>query len=103
VKYATRKADLFWGKRIHASGKCAVGVGCSGPLEAHHLIRRSVKTTRHALENGILLCAFHHRYSDFSPHAAPKAFNDWLKKKMPDRWDWIQKHKWEKLEHETTT
>jgi len=91
---AMRKADAAWGAMIHAAGRCAVGLGCSGPLEAHHLIRRSAKATRHAAENGILLCAFHHRYADFSPHAGPKAFMEWLLENMPERWAWVQNHKW---------
>jgi hypothetical protein len=102
MNYAMRKADATWGAAIHAAGRCAVGVGCSGPLEAHHLIRRSVKATRHAVENGILLCAFHHRYAKFSPHAGPKAFGQWLEKNMPDRWAWMQEHKHERHKNEIT-
>jgi len=90
-----RKADAAWGAYIHARyNRCAVGAGCSGHLEAHHLISRSVRATRHDPENGILLCALHHKWSPYlSPHGAPLQFAEWLRVNLPEKWDWVQRHK----------
>lgn len=90
-----RKADAAWGACIHARHtRCAVNLGCSGHLEAHHLISRSVRATRHDPENGILLCALHHKWSPhLSPHGAPLQFAAWLQEHQPETWAWVQAHK----------
>jgi hypothetical protein len=45
------KCDLKWAKIIRRLGVCAINNGdcTSGPLNAHHLIDRDVKETRHNL------------------------------------------------------
>ncbi len=90
-----RKADAAWGAYVHArSNRCAVDVGCSGRLEAHHLISRAVRATRHEPENGIILCSWHHKHSPhLSPHGAPLQFAEWLRVNLPERWEWVQAHK----------
>lgn len=91
-----RKADAAWGAWVHARyDRCAVGVGCAGRLEAHHLISRAIRCTRHAPENGILLCSLHHKFSNrLSPHGAPLQFAAWLQEHQPETWAWVQAHKW---------
>jgi hypothetical protein len=94
-KYFLHKADTAWGQYVHARyNRCAVNNGhCSGPLEAHHLITRGVRATRHDPANSILLCARHHRGSpQLSPHGAPTAFREWLQVNLPDKFDWMTRH-----------
>jgi len=89
------KPNDSWGQAVHAAGRCAVGIGCDGPLEAHHLISRSHKATRNAVEGGVLLCARHHRLSNkLSPHGAPRAFREWLKINRPEQAEWVAAHRW---------
>lgn len=82
--YATRKADKLWATIIHARGFCAVGTAfCAGPLEAHHA-RGRLRAYRWRTDCGMLLCAYHHRYSTTSSaHGAPAAFKEWLQEHHP--------------------
>jgi hypothetical protein len=95
-KYWQTKADDLWKLIIHDRGRCAVGNDdCSSKLEAHHLISRGNKSTRHCIENGILLCCNHHKFSvKLSAHKAPLAFSEWLEDNDPDTYEWCSKNKW---------
>ena len=84
-----RKADAAWGAAIHAAGRCAM-CGAGGGLEAHHIISRARKATRHAVENGMLLCVRHH----IEAHKNKRAFWDWLRDNRPDQWRWVTANKW---------
>lgn len=91
------KADKLWGKVIHAKFQCcAVANGdCRGNLEAHHLITRSNVMTRHSIDNGILLCSTHHKYSQWlSAHKAPLAFAEWLMLARPSQAKWCSDNKY---------
>ena len=94
-KYWQTKADNLWGKVIHEIYKsCPVNQDCKGHIEAHHLIGRANKITRHSIENGIGLCSLHHKFSNkLSAHGAPLAFSEWLQKKMPETWEWCSENK----------
>ncbi len=94
-KYWRTRADKLWGKAIHhLYPTCAVGEGCSGHVEAHHLISRANTATRHSIENGVGLCTLHHKYcTKLSAHSAPLAFTEWLMERFPDRWEWCCQNK----------
>lgn len=95
--YWKRKADALWGKVIHAIYQgCAVNdADCSGKPEAHHLISRSVGSTRHDLRNGIVLCTLHHKYSkSCSPHMGPVGFCAWLQFNENAKWRFVMAHRW---------
>lgn len=90
------KADAAWGQWVHSNyDRCAVNnKDCAGKLEAHHLISRTIRATRHCRENAILLCSMHHKYSPhLSPHMAPLQFAEWLQRNLPDRWNWVIEHR----------
>ncbi len=55
--------DAEWSKLIRERDKVCQYAGCNSRVgEAHHWINtRGCKKTRHLLENGIMLCAKHHR------------------------------------------
>lgn len=88
--YWKRKADVAWGRLIHAIGGgcvCKELGDCKGPLEAHHLITRGRLATRHTPANGVLLCSYHHKWSrDCSPHMAPLQFAQFLQERRKDVW-----------------
>ena len=90
-----RAADGLWGLLVHALGKhrCAVGIGCEGPLEAHHLVTKGVTHHRHDPANGILLCRAHHQGSVLSPHGAPRAWLHWLEHARPEAAVFVRAHK----------
>lgn len=93
-KFWRGRADLIWGLIIHGLyPRCPVeGQGdCSYQLDAHHLISRKLGSTRHCIENGIILCASHHTISDtMSAHGAPLAFADWMQEHRRDQYDWVR-------------
>lgn len=95
--YDMIKADRAWSNYIHAANnRCMIGEDCEGWLEAHHLISRSVKSLRHDINNGVLLCTKHHKLSiELSAHNNPEAFAEWLLEHAPEKLAYIKAHKWD--------
>jgi len=94
--YWLKKADTAWGQYVHAHfSRCAVNnADCAGRLEAHHLINRAIKASRHDPANAILLCSVHHKFSNhLSPHGAPLEFAEWLRVNLLEKWEWVQQNK----------
>jgi len=85
-KVRISKYDKLWSALVRKrDGRCLV-CGKTDYLAAHHYIRRGVKATRLALENGITLCPSHHTFnSDFSAHRTPESFKWWFEKEYPAR------------------
>lgn len=92
-KYWKTRADKAWAVVMHRLyTECAV-CGAS-PIEAHHLIGRSNTATRHSIENGIGLCALHHKWCNkLSAHGAPLAFAEWMISHKPKIWNWCSENK----------
>ena len=92
--YYRNKADAAWAKivRLMWQGKCAV---CDKPgTDCHHLISRAVKSTRHSLRNGILLCKLHHQFDHrCSAHGGPMGFAHWLQSAYPELSAWCESNK----------
>jgi len=85
-KVRISKYDKLWSKAIRERDKRCLVCGKTEYLAAHHFIRRGVKSTRLALENGITLCPSHHTFnSDFSAHKTPESFKRWFVKEYPAR------------------
>ena len=91
------RADKLWGRLIHRGNHCAVHNGdCKGKMEAHHVISRRISILRHSINNGILLCSYHHKYSlRLSPHQGQVGFTAWMIENRPEQWTWAQEHKWD--------
>lgn len=91
------RADAAWSDLIHTVyNGCAVNKDCSGPLEAHHIINRARRATRHNPWTGILLCSTHHQWSvGLSAHIASLAFAEWLQINRPRQWEWACSHKFD--------
>ena len=71
--------------RIENGNKCEI-CGSTKNTNVHHIISRHLKISRLLKENGIVLCARHHRFDKLiSPHAGPLGFYLWFFEKYPDR------------------
>lgn len=85
--YWKKKACLLWYEYIHRKfhDRCAMqGIGtCDGPLEAHHIVTKSVRSLRNDSHNGILLCNYHHQHHAMAPHKSNSAFLMWLAQTHP--------------------
>lgn len=78
--------DKAWTKAGHLGGKCEY-CGKTKGLNFHHIFSRSNKSTRWDLDNGVLLCAYHHVFShQFSAHKTPMLFADWIKELRGEDW-----------------
>ncbi len=98
-RYWLLKADALWGEYIHLKWPgCAMrdpASPCSGKLEAHHLVSRSVRAIRHDPSNGVRLCSLHHKYSpSCSPHAGPIGFTLRLQLAYPALYTFALDNRW---------
>lgn len=94
-RYHKKRADAAWRMAVLAAwGHCCAV--CQGtPAEAHHLISRSRLALRHMPENGIALCANHHKWHPIcSAHSGPFGFVEWLRTHHWGIYEWVQSHKW---------
>lgn len=89
MKISLKTTDKKWSQMVRdRDGECLY-CGRKPPyvLNAHHFMRRGVKSTRFMLENGVTLCFQHHTVNhEFSAHKTPEAFKKWFIKKYPDRY-----------------
>ena len=81
-------ADKRWRDEvIKKYGKFCAYCFSTSNLNVHHIFSRRLKSTRHAVENGIVLCAKHHIFStEFSPHQTPTRFTLWIIQKRKKTW-----------------
>jgi 5-methylcytosine-specific restriction endonuclease McrA len=84
-----KHADKLWGQAMHDMYQHCAKCGSPIFLEAHHIIHRNHKLTRHDLLNGIMLCRSCHAWA----HAHPKAFDEWLAFNKMAQWSWAQRNK----------
>jgi len=85
-------ADSLWSLAVRADwgDRCAV-CGTTLNLNAHHLIRRGCYPVRYLLENGICLCATHHKWcGEVSPHSNGHGFAVWIEEHYPARHQWFK-------------
>ena len=90
-KKERKKRDREWSLKIKEllDNKCVI-CGDTKILHAHHLIPREIKETRWDLENGIVLCPKHHKYSfKISAHRSPISFVIWLKENYPEKYEYV--------------
>jgi hypothetical protein len=89
LKKELKRKDVAWSKEIRENS-CLI-CGSTENINAHHVIPREIKKTRHIYQNGVSLCALHHKYSyECSAHKNPAMFLSILKQKNPDQYDHIQ-------------
>lgn len=91
-KVRISKFDKEWSKRAREDTPFCAFCGQQQNLAAHHIVRRSVKSTRLLLINAVVLCPSHHVFNHlFSAHRTPEAFKKWVTKQYPDRMKTLKK------------
>lgn len=79
-----RSLDHLWAEavKLRALKRCEYCNTNEKQLHAHHLFSRVNFGTRWLLENGMCLCAGHHRFGKFSAHTSPLEFSEWTMEKI---------------------
>jgi hypothetical protein len=98
-KHYRKLAQSAWHQWIHLRFRetCAFHFrhDCSGPLECHHTIPKTVRSLRYHPLNGLLLCSHHHKYcTEVSPHAAPLNFLSLFCSLYPALYDFYRSNRW---------
>jgi len=85
--YILKFKDTEWSLLIRTlAGKCEY-CGATEHLHAHHIFGRQNRKVRHDPDNGVCLCANHHKFStEFSAHETPTEFTIWIIKKRGINW-----------------
>jgi predicted restriction endonuclease len=102
--YWKKKCDNQWKLAVRKKwGNCCAVCKATELLDTHHLIDRSNKPSRHDINNGILLCKNHHKFSkELSAHHNPINFAHWLLINHQDIFDYIVNISGQKKEGEIT-
>jgi len=105
--YWMRQCDRVFGliyHSVHTKNFCVVGRyepkadPCSGYIEMAHLIPKENYLWRWNLDNVIDACSNHHKLSRIiSSHNSPIAFGQFLEKYFPDKYEFVNTHKWESI------
>lgn len=84
--------DIAWSKNVkERDGHQCVICGDGLKPNAHHIIVREVRETRHDLNNGITLCVKHHKFSRvISAHNNSFVFFCWLEKNRPEQFNYLK-------------
>ncbi len=84
--------DKKWSKEAREKTPFCWYCGSTENLNAHHFIRRAIKSCRLLLENAVILCAKHHVFShEFSAHKTPEKFIKWFKSKFSGHFKFLTK------------
>lgn len=69
LKKDNARKDREWRKELikQEGAKCTI-CGDTNRPNAHHIIPKTFKETRHDVQNGVMLCPKHHKYGKFSAH-----------------------------------
>jgi len=82
AKGIDKKLDNAWSKlvKLRAGNKCEIKLcGKTKYLNSHHIFTRRNKAVRWSVLNGVALCPGHHTLnSNFSAHATPILFHNWM-------------------------
>lgn len=80
--------DKKWREKVYVKyGKFCSYCNSTCNLNCHHIFSRRIKSIRHYVPNGIILCAKHHIFSiEFSAHQTPTSFTLWVIKKRGKKW-----------------
>ena len=78
-KRLRNKLDKQWALDVKERDKHCLICNSTNFLNAHHIIPREIKKTRHNLDNGLTLCRLHHKFSlEISAHRNPFVLYLWL-------------------------
>ena len=96
IRILKKKLLVVWAKiaKIQQGNKCQI-CGSTEYLNAHHLIPKEKKDSalRYDLQNAIVLCPRHHKYSyDLSPHKNPITFFALFTATYPNQHEYLLEH-----------
>lgn len=79
-KRARNLKDKEWANAVKErdGNKCVI-CGRTDRINCHHIISREDKNFRWDLDNGIVLCNFHHKFSLDGPHRNAFVFFGWMR------------------------
>ena len=79
-KISLNKYDIIWARMVRERDKKCLVCGNTQNLQAHHLFRRGISSTRYCLVNGLTLCSSCHTFNfKFSAHKTEQSFKEWAK------------------------
>jgi len=88
-----KKKDKEWREKVLArdNNQCQY-CGRKEFLDCHHILPRELTAYRWVLENGIVLCKKHHRFSfEFSSHQSSFLFFLWFMKNKKEQYNKLLK------------
>ena len=96
ISFQKREDIKEWSKAIYNrdKGRCQICLFFGRDkilgkhFQPHHIIPRTVDFTKHDINNGILLCYFHHEHSMFSPNNSIW-FSEWLKTNKSEQYSYL--------------
>jgi hypothetical protein len=90
-KRERNKKDKAWREAIKLRDKVCLICSRGEYLDCHHIIPRENKDFRWDIDNGILLCKNHHKWSRVnSPHRNPLIFFEQFKLLRPEQYSRIK-------------
>lgn len=73
--------------RNRDGNKCLI-CGVTKYIHAHHILPKEIKEFKFDLENGLAICAKHHKYSrEISPHSNSFTFMLWFMENREDQYN----------------
>jgi len=87
-KISLNKYDILWGRMVRERDKRCLVCGNTQNLQAHHLFRRGISSTRYSLDNGQTLCSSCHTFNfKFSAHKTEQSYKIWAQAYLgPERY-----------------
>ena len=87
-KISLNKYDIIWARMVRERDKRCLVCGNTQNLQAHHLFRRGISSTRYSLDNGQTLCSSCHTFNfQFSAHKTEQSYKIWVQAYLgPDRY-----------------
>jgi len=77
--------------RLRDNGRCVICGKCLY-VDCHHFLPREQKETRFEIDNGIVLCKSHHKWSlECSPHRNAFSFFIWFMNNKPEQYQRLKK------------
>jgi len=80
-----KELDEIWAKKVkdRDNWTCQICNKKFDKVNAHHILPRQLKGLRWDVNNGITLCAYHHRLGPWSAHQNAVWFFGWLNENKP--------------------
>jgi len=98
-KWKEREALKSWRNQVLIRDKevCQICKNKPNKPHVHHIIPRQVKELKYDINNGIVLCFYHHKVGVQSPHLNSLWFTMWIRKNKPSQYKYLMRwlRKWQ--------